>query len=908
MGRGSRSYYTYRFPILLMILGLGLLVVLLALFLFPTEAKAQSLDDEWSPPVNLSHSGAASQPRIVSGQDGTLQVFWLDRFDGLMTSVHSPGGDGDLSWSEPLIVSFSTEMVADSLQMVVDSEDWVHAFWMERDQKEEVILNYGVFPLGSTDWPGIEILARSVGEFDVLLTRDGQVVVAYLQTQDYGALAGVYVQKVVPGLPPESVFSNRYYRLIKPGEGYLDLAEAFDKDNDPYLYLAWEDARGERALFSLASSYGGDWTQPLPVGRQDLLPKFPRLASMGNGVNYIVWQAGAQAGCTLYQQEQDLLDLLFATRDPQVGLLLTEASVSKVLEASFDCPASSRFFNLSDQLLWLLGEGSPSLSLSGWDSSQSAWSLSQSVGFNFKDPETGSSIALNDLHTTLVGDQLGVIGVDETFGDIWFTQGKLSALELVFAPPPAWSSPQRIGAAYKISNLTASMGDDGRTHVFWSQESEPASMTSSLQYASSIVYSNMWAVVQIIAPAAGQSHRYPSLSYDPAQQRLHLVWSGGSDNQVYYSRANLNEATSPGGWSPPRVLSSAGVTAWPQIDHDAAGNLYIAYIVPLNEGRGVYLLRSQDKGSSWSEPVQVFDAAAEDWQMVDHPTMAPGQDGSIHLAWVEASLPGMEGPRSIRYARSNDGGQTWSRPAVVAGSGNDWPRLALSGDQIHLLFASAGMDGYTISHRWAEETQERSWSTAATISGWKGIAVPYGLVAWRAEGDGVWELHLAGASARDGLLHHALWNGQRWSAVDSLDASELIGPGLAVQLAAYPEGDGLVASWLASSMEDNKAEQSLYTTTLRLSSQETSPLTAAPTPQAPEAPVVVAEVDESLAAQPEPTLVPTLELTSTPHLSQSPSASPSQLPIVMGGGLAALIVAGTYVGWMIRSRKSNLRE
>jgi hypothetical protein len=909
-GRGSQAYTTHRFLVLLGILGLGLLVVLLSLYLFTTEANAQSLDDEWSPPVNLSNSGAASQSRIVSGQDGTLQVFWWDRFDGLMTSLNYPGEDGDLSWSEPLIVPISSDTVPNSLQFVVDTEDWVHAFWIERNQKEEVSLNYGMFPLGSTGWSGIDVLAESVGTFDVLLTKNGQVLVAYIQTQDYGsALAGVYVQKVAPDFAPQSVNTNRYYRLVTPGDGYLDLAEAFDKDNDSYLYLAWDAPQGERTLFSVAISDGGEWTQPLPVGRQDLLPKFPRLATLGNGVNYIIWQAGAQSGCTLYQQLQDLLDLWAATYDPQVGSLLTESSVSKVYEASLDCPVSSRFFNLGDQLLWLRGEGSSSLSLSGWDSSLSAWSLSQSLGFHFEDPETGSLILLDDLNTALVGEQLAVIGVDQEYGDVWFTQVRFSTAELAFAPPPVWSSPQRIGAASKISHLTTTMDQTGRAHVFWSQESEPANMSSSLQYASTIVYSNMWAVAQIIPATTGQSHLYPSLSYDAEEQRLHLTWSGGADNQVYYSRANLNEAVSPGGWSPPRMLSSAGVTAWPQIDHDSAGNLYIAYSVPLNEGRGVYLLRSQDKGSSWSEPIQIFDAVADNWQMVDHPALVVSQAGVIHLAWVEASLPGMDGPRSIRYVRSKDGGQTWSKPAVVAGSGYDWPRLALSGDQIHLLFASAGMDGYTLSHRWAEETLERSWSTAATISGWKGIAVPYGLVAWRAEGDGVWELHLAGASAKDGLLHHAVWNGQRWSAVDSLDASELIGPGLAVQLAAYPEGNGLVASWLASSMEDNKAEQSLYTTTLRLSSQETSQLTAAPTPQAPEVPVVVSEVDESLAVLPEPTLVPTLELTATPHLSQSPSASPSQMPVVMGGSLAALIVAGTYAGWMLWGRgKSFFRK
>ena len=48
-------------------------------------------------PVNLSHSGAASQPRVVAGLEGVLQAFWIDHFDGLMTSIY----DG-VTWSKPV--------------------------------------------------------------------------------------------------------------------------------------------------------------------------------------------------------------------------------------------------------------------------------------------------------------------------------------------------------------------------------------------------------------------------------------------------------------------------------------------------------------------------------------------------------------------------------------------------------------------------------------------------------------------------------------------------------------------------------------------------------------------------------------------------------------------------------------
>ena len=54
--------------------------------------------------------------------------------------------------------------------------------------------------------------------------------------------------------------------------------------------------------------------------------------------------------------------------------------------------------------------------------------------------------------------------------------------------------------------------------------------------------------------------------------------------------------------------------------------------------------------------------------MVDHPALAVGQDGSVHVAWVEAPLPGMGVPENIFYSRSDDAGSTWSEPFLIIGS------------------------------------------------------------------------------------------------------------------------------------------------------------------------------------------------------------------------------------------------
>ena len=57
-------------------------------------ARADSA--QWGPQVNLSRSGATSEPQIVVDSSGRYHVLWLDAFDGLRYT----SGDGE-NWSQP---------------------------------------------------------------------------------------------------------------------------------------------------------------------------------------------------------------------------------------------------------------------------------------------------------------------------------------------------------------------------------------------------------------------------------------------------------------------------------------------------------------------------------------------------------------------------------------------------------------------------------------------------------------------------------------------------------------------------------------------------------------------------------------------------------------------------------------
>lgn len=88
------------------------------------------------------------------------------------------------------------------------------------------------------------------------------------------------------------------------------------------------------------------------------------------------------------------------------------------------------------------------------------------------------------------------------------------------------------------------------------------------------------------------------------------------------------------------------------------GTLYMAWrhVYP-GSIRDVVVARSTDRGATWSEPVRVH---ADDWKFdaCPHagPAIAVAPDGGLHVTW----WTGKEGTAGVYYARSTDGGKTFS--------------------------------------------------------------------------------------------------------------------------------------------------------------------------------------------------------------------------------------------------------
>jgi hypothetical protein len=286
--------------------------------------------------------------------------------------------------------------------------------------------------------------------------------------------------------------------------------------------------------------------------------------------------------------------------------------------------------------------------------------------------------------------------------------------------------------------------------------------------------------------------------------------------------------------------------------------------------------------------------------MVDHPTMAVSPSGEVHAAWVQSELPGFGPPLGIFYSSSADGGHDWSEPLLLAGSGNDWPKLALSGDQIHVLYAELVNSGGEVHHRWTTQgmqDQSRNWSLDATIPNWRDIALPYGLT-----NDGKGELHLVGLDSQQGMLRYTTWetsasNEGRWSAQEIQDESALIGDGFGTNAAANSLSGKLAVVSGASIQGDDPGLPALFYTVRQIETGgDDAPVISTPSIQ----PTPTATLLPS--PTPEPMQLPT----NTPDLNSEPGEAKQSLPpLILAGAVAGVILVGIFA---LRELLSRLRR
>jgi hypothetical protein len=224
---------------------------------------------------------------------------------------------------------------------------------------------------------------------------------------------------------------------------------------------------------------------------------------------------------------------------------------------------------------------------------------------------------------------------------------------------------------------------------------------------------------------------------------------------LYFSRATSGDAAIESSWSTPARLAIGhdGEIGSADVAWDAAGTVYLVYSVPVNEGRGVYLVKSKDHGSTWSEPLQVFDGAAAGFDFVGAPSLLISKNGFLHIVWKRQFVraDGIPQPLSLYYTRSEDGGLTFNGAEPVVEQPVAWREIVTDAKgNLHLLWQSLD----TMTTVWDQVSLDggRSWQFPQALPNEGTIATV--MV------DAVGQLHVVNAGP--GSVDHWLWNGSNW--------------------------------------------------------------------------------------------------------------------------------------------------
>ena len=808
------------------------LIIIAGLFILPVSAAEAKINTTgWTDPINISHSGGASDPLIVVDSLGGTHLLWKDTFAGYQYSRTTETG-----WTEPVKVTVPFGETNNFVVLKIDTADVVHATWL--DNRDRLVYSKATAETMGTriGWTGLISLATEVSSYSMVLDSQNTVHIAFIQSSDTDIrTAGVYYLSVKNALRtgPFQVTTSPYFRegdqetsqiegaIITP---VLDIVVG-QSGQQQVTTILWSVPRTRQVSFS-QSVNGSEWAAAIELETPEGMPgsAVPQAVLLGsNGTELLaMWQVSQEDGsCSGYFR----YSLDGGTQWENRQILFPDI---------FGCLNNSKILQTDDQTLIMVTEINEVLHFSTWN--DGTWNAPQSQSFisTFTDPETFNTVSLSCLQTVIRGETVYLSGCDRGLGgDIWLTTQQVAEILNSGDNTNSWSSLQVVDASSNNYFSPVLLRGEQQFYAFWSQPNNIVAPDLGAKIFFSTIHST--GIVSPPGNLPSPAERADQLAVIMGENDYFLAaWNAGIAGEVYFTQALSSTAHGPADWSMPiRVHQENKKAFQPQIMKGPFGRLYLAYAVPINEDRGVYLIYSDDLGQTWSNETPVFDAAADNCEMVDQLELGLTGSGTLQVSWVCQTQPGGVGALALWTTQSVDGGVIWSPPMNLSSRRVLWSELiATDGNTVHLLWKEYS-SGRT--HLWhsVKIGDEASWQLPREIASVEGESEAVDATIDPAQQ--IYLIHYVEQANRS-TFNYWRWDGSEWNAGET---SDLIGEPITnvKNLSAAISADGqmgLLFSAYPESQRSNLITPRLYFTS-RVVDLPDEPILKIVTPKAPPA-------------------------------------------------------------------------
>lgn len=269
----------------------------------------------------------------------------------------------------------------------------------------------------------------------------------------------------------------------------------------------------------------------------------------------------------------------------------------------------------------------------------------------------------------------------------------------VAAQTSGWTTPQLVFEGRGTLNTPTLVADDyGQVHAFWLFQADQLGNadTPPLQLYYTRLDRPAWPPTDILI---GQTIQLP-VKAAMMRDGLALLWGGN-----IFTWSGISPGPTARAWASPVTLQPVYPEAGLAVAPDGA----LWTIGGAGGTNEIYVQRLNPDTRVWEAPRLVSDPVNVN-VAPDGTRLAISADGTLHAVWAEYQLPNGWPPIGLYYARSSDGGQTWSSPRKIAGSNFNQPNVLAGPDQqVYVVWtgtAGTGMKYFQESldggHTWAD--------------------------------------------------------------------------------------------------------------------------------------------------------------------------------------------------------------